>query len=73
MSVSLFHFVPYHSYATRNATDSCSVHFPTDADTIYKTKWPPRRLVFIRLKIVFVTILPSAQQAKVVHRDVQEV
>ena len=58
-------------YATRNATDSWSVRWllvtiflglglGLGLDTIYKTKWLPWRLLFIRLKIVFVTISSSS-------------
>ena len=36
------------------------------------TKWPPRRLLFTRLEIVFVTISPFAKRTKVVPKVFQE-
>ena len=36
------------------------------------TKWPPRRLLFTRLEIVFVSISPFTTQAKVVPKVFQE-
>ena len=35
-------------------------------------KWPPRRLLFIRLEIVFVTISPFTKRTKVVPKVFQE-
>ena len=71
--MSSFHFASFCSY-----TNSWSVRWlpvtilMTGAETIYKTKWLPQRLLFIQLKIVFVTISSSTQQMRPVHRDVQE-
>ena len=36
------------------------------------TKWPPRRLLFTRLEIVFVTIPPFTKRTKVVPKVFQE-
>ena len=36
------------------------------------TKWPPRRLLFTRLEIVFVTISPFTKRTKVVPKMFQE-
>ena len=36
------------------------------------TKWPPRRLLFTRLEIVFVTISPFTKRTKVVPKEFQE-
>ena len=36
------------------------------------TKWPPRRLLFTRLEIVFVTISPFTKRTKVVPKVFQE-
>ena len=36
------------------------------------TKWPPRRLLFTRLEIVFVTISPFTKRTKVVPKVLQE-
>ena len=36
------------------------------------TKWPPRRLLFTRLEIVFVTISPFSKRTKVVPKVFQE-
>ena len=35
-------------------------------------KWPPRRLLFIRVEIVFVTISPFTKRTKVVPKVIQE-
>ena len=45
--------------------------FTTDVETNYKTKWPPLRLLVIRLRIVSVTILLSMQRMIVIRRDVK--
>ena len=37
------------------------------------TKWPPRRLLFTRLEVVFVTISPFTKQTEVVPKVFQEV
>jgi len=36
------------------------------------TRWPPRRLLFTRLEIAFVTISPFTKRTKVVHKVIQE-
>ena len=36
------------------------------------TKWPPRRLLFTRLELVFVTISPFTKRTKVVPKRFQE-
>ena len=36
------------------------------------TKWPPRRLLFTRLQIVFVTISTFTKRTKVVSKEFQE-
>ena len=36
------------------------------------TKWPPQRLLFTRLEIVFVTISSFTKRTKVVHKVFQE-
>ena len=36
------------------------------------TRWPPRRLLFTRLEIGFVTICPFTKRTKVVHKVFQE-
>ena len=77
VSVSFFHFAPFRSYVTRNATD-LFVWVPV---TIFydrcrhnlQNKMATQEATVHRLQIVFVTISPSAQRAKVVHRDVKEV
>ena len=36
------------------------------------TRWPPRRLLFTRLEIAFVTISPFTKRTNVVHKVIQE-
>ena len=56
----------------RNAYAGCFQKETAGKRTGPITKWPPRRLLFTRLEIVFVTISSFTKRTKVVSKEFQE-
>ena len=67
--------IPEHFFIILSQRKACAGRFREETAgkrTESITRWPPRRLLFIRLEIVFATISPFTKRTKVVHRVFQE-
>ena len=63
--------IPEHVFAMLSQRKACAGRFREETAgkrTGPITKWPPQRLLFIRLEIVFVIISPFTKRTNVVHK-----
>ena len=67
--------IPEHVFVILSQCKACSGRFREETAgkrTGPITRWPPRRLLFTRLEIVFVTISPFTKRTKVALKVFQE-
>ena len=67
--------IPEHVFVILSQRKACAGRFREETAgrrTGPITRWPPRRLLFTRLEIGFVTISPFTKRTKVVHKVFQE-
>ena len=67
--------IPEHFFVILSQRKTCAGHFTEETAgkrTGPITKWPPRRLLFILLEIVFVIISPFTKRTKFVQNVFQE-
>ena len=67
--------VPEYIFVLLSQRKAYAEHFQKETDRKRSgpiTKWPPRRLLFTRLEVIFLTISPFTKQKKVVPKGFQE-
>ena len=67
--------IPEHVFVNLSQRKACGGRFreeTAEKRTGPLAKWSPRRLLFTRLEIVFVTMFPFTKRTKVVHKVFRE-